>query len=177
MRLPLSRRTRARLATAVATMSVAIGGGCVGGSGESIEAAPEPAEPGTVTCELCAMVVREQPASRAQVVHRDGTRVFLCAVSELPAYVSAPSPHGKPAAVWVEALLLEDGPAPSSADSRPWIAVETAHFVVGGPVRPVMGESVLPYATAEAAASVAEACGGRTLAWPALVEHLLAGLQ
>ena len=30
------------------------------------------------TCTACGMVVREQPAPRGQVIHRDGTRVFLC---------------------------------------------------------------------------------------------------
>lgn len=145
--------------------------GCSGETGDVAEkAAPE--DPGPAPCALCAMVVREQPASRGQVLHRDGERAFLCSVSELPHYASAPSPHGKPRAVWVEALRPEDGPATRSTEAHSWVLVGSAHFVVGGPPRPVMGESVLVYATREAAEDVAAECGGRVLDWPALEQHL-----
>lgn len=153
-------------------LGLCIAAGCSDRAAEST-ATPTPEEPGTATCALCAMVVREQPAPRAQVLHRDGFRAFLCSVAELPYYVAAPSPHGKPRILWVEALRPEEGASATSTEPHPWIAAETARFVVGGPARPVMGESILVYDTPEAAATAARECGGRVLDWPALRRYVV----
>ena len=146
---------------------------CGGGGGEE-EAAPavQPADPELSSCTLCGMVVREQPIPRAQIVHRDGTRIHLCAASELGTYLAAPSPHGKPAAVYVEVFGPEDGPATETTDARPWLVAEKAHFVIGGPERAVMGQSVLAYRSAEEARRAAAACGGTALDWAGLLAHL-----
>ena len=145
---------------------------CGGGGEESAAPAIQPADPELASCTLCGMVVREQPIPRAQIVHRDGTRVHLCAASELGTYLAAPSPHGKPAAVYVEVFGPDDDAATAATDPRPWLFAENAHYVVGGPERPVMGQSVLAYRSAEEARRVAAACGGTALDWAGLLAHL-----
>ena len=145
---------------------------CGRGGEETAAPAIEPADPGLASCTLCGMVVREQPIPRAQVVHRDGTRAHLCAASELGTYLAAPSPHGKPAAVFVEVFGPDDDVATEATETRPWLAAEKAHYVVGGPERPVMGQSVLAYRSAEEARRAAAACGGTVLDWAGLLAHL-----
>jgi nitrous oxide reductase accessory protein NosL len=106
------------------------------------------------------MVVREQLPPRVQIVHRDGKRVFLCALSEVDAYLSAPSPHGKAAEVLVEVLPPDEDPTGVDASPRKWVAAKSAHFVLGGPKRRVMGASILAYEDAEAAQKMASQYGG-----------------
>ncbi len=145
---------------------------CGGDSGSSDSTAFIPVHPDLDTCTLCSMVVREQPVPRAQVVHRSGARAHLCSISELVPYLAVPSPDGRPTHFWVEVLRVDDGSAPTLTEPRPWIPAAGAWFVVGGPERPVMGESVLAYATSEDARSIAEQCGGTALSWNELLEHL-----
>lgn len=153
---------------AAATLTIA----SCGADSDSVESVPAAVDPALDGCTLCGMVVREQLAPRAQVVHRDGERAHLCAISELGPYLTAPSPHGRPVAIWVERLSPEDGPGASSVEPHPWITAETAFYVVDGPKRAVMGESILVYSTREEAAGVASAAGGTVLAWSDLRERL-----
>lgn len=106
---------------------------------------------------VCGMVVSEQPAPRAQVVHRDGTRQFLCGIADLLIHLDAPSPHGAPLAVYVEAMEVDEDPREVHLGPHAWIRAETAAFRIGDERPPlIMGEPVMVYrdrATAAAAVS------------------------
>jgi len=117
------------------------------------EAAPEASEQtlraeslSNHECAVCGMVVAEQPAPRAQVVHRDGTRRYFCSQGDLMSHLQAPSPHGAVQATFVEALdplvKLED----VGKSERAWIPAEAAQYLVGRKRRGIMGEPVLVYA-------------------------------
>ncbi len=137
----------------------------------SPQAAPaslEPVEIGLAECAVCGMVVREQPAPRAQVLHRDGERAHLCSIGDLRAHLAAPSPHGKAQGVWVEALPTGIAPAELGSAPRPWQRAESAGYVLGVPRAGVMGEAVLSYASAEEALAEAARLSGRTASWAEL---------
>ena len=151
---------------------VSLGLAACGGNSQEEEVVLSAVDPDVETCAMCGMVVREQPVPRAQIIHRDGSRMHLCAVSELSTYLAAPSPHGKVEAVFVETLRPEDGPETTVTDPRPWAPAQEVTFVVGCPDRPVMGESILAFARAEDARTLAEGCEGRTLTWNELLPHL-----
>ena len=106
---------------------------------------------------VCGMVVSEQPAPRAQVVHRDGTRLFLCGIGDLLAHLEAPSPHGRPVDIWVEAMEPDEDPRDVHLDEHEWIRAEKAVYRIGDERPPIiMGEPVMTYrdrATAERAIS------------------------
>lgn len=140
--------------------------GCGTGPGPTDEVAP--ADLGLEECAVCGMVVREQPAPRAQVLHRDGTRAMLCSIGDLRAHLASPSPHGKAQGAWVEALPPGTAPDALGTAPRPWLATEAASYVVGVPRPAVMGEPVLSYATPAQAAEAAAALGGWTTTWAAL---------
>lgn len=127
-----------------------------------------PVELGLEECAVCGMVVREQPAPRAQVVHRDGTRAHLCSIGDLRAHLASPSPHGKALGAWVEELPTGTAPDALGTAPRPWLAAEAASYVVGVPRPAVMGEPVLSYATPAQAAEAAATLGGWTTTWAAL---------
>jgi len=106
---------------------------------------------------VCGMIVSEQPAPRAQVVHRDGTRLFLCGIGDLLAHLEAPSPHGRPVAIWVEAMEPDEDPREIHLGEHEWIRAEDAVYRIGDERPPIiMGEPVMTYrdrATAEQAIS------------------------
>lgn len=113
-------------------------------------------QPGAV----CGMMVRDQPAPRGQVVHRDGTRQFVCSLGDLLVYLSAPSPHGQVQSVFVEVLEPDGDPLASSNSAHPWVDARAANYVVGVPRRAIMGPPVLAYRDVEDASRVAGAYSG-----------------
>jgi len=125
-------------------LCVIIWAGCTG-EGKPLEAGSLAAQPlGSHECAACGMIVSEQPAPRAQLVHRDGTRSFLCSVGDLLAYADAPSPSGAPVAIHVETLDPAQDAVRTDTGERPWHAAEQTRFVVGVAREGVMGE---PYVT------------------------------
>ena len=123
-------------------------------------------------CAACGMIVREQPAPRGQLVHRDGTRVHFCAISDLAAYVGAPSPHGEPVGIFVEAMAPDVSPDDLSTVEGAWVDVHEASFVVGEFTRPVMGRPVLTFSSEGHGREAAERLGGRALDWSGLLAEL-----
>lgn len=104
---------------------------------------------------VCGMVVSEQPAPRAQVVHRDGTRLHLCGIVDLLVHLDARSPHGEPTEIYVEAMEVDEDPREVSFGEHDWIRAESAIYRIGDE-RPqlIMGEPVMVYrdrASAESA--------------------------
>jgi len=117
---------------------------------------------------VCGMLIREQSAPRAQVVHRDGERAFVCSIGDLLAYLDAPSPHGAPAGVLVEVMQAEQQPADSHTGAHPWIAVEDGVYVVGIERPQIMGAPVLVYRDRAAAEQVAAGETAKILTWAEL---------
>ena len=114
------------------------------------------------------MIVREQSSPRAQLVHRDGTRQYFCAIGDLLAYLPVPSPHGRVEAVFVEAMDAKVAePLAFDPSPRPWIAAADGHYVVGIE-RHVMGVPVLVYGASGDAEAVARRVGGRVVDWTTL---------
>jgi len=128
-------------------------------------AAASPAEIDDQEDPVCGMLTREQPAPRAQVVHRDGERAFPCSIGDLLVALASPSAHGRAADVFVEVLTVDEDPSLASRDAHAWRRAEEATFVVGV-ARPgvlVMGPPVLVYASREEARAVADRYAGATV--------------
>jgi len=105
---------------------------------------------------VCGMLVREQSAPRAQLVHRDGERAFFCSVGDLLVHLSAPSPHGSATDVFVEVLSADEDPGEAHLGEHPWRPADQVVYVVGVDRPGIMGAPVLAYADAETARRVAE---------------------
>ena len=134
------------------------------------------AEPFTVhECAACGMVVREQPAPRGQVVHRDGQREYLCSLGDMLQYLRTPSSHGAAEQVFVELLDPATDPERTSTAPRPWAPAGGVHFVVGVARPGIMGKPVLTYATADEATAVATKHGGQVKTWTELQALPLSG--
>jgi nitrous oxide reductase accessory protein NosL len=114
---------------------------------------------GPAECAACGMVVREQPSPRAQAVHRDGTRAFLCSVDELRHYQMAPSPHGAVTASWVETVDPALNPAETPVETRPWSDAKAMSYVVGVTRPRVMGPPALAFETRAQAQAFAKKHG------------------
>jgi copper chaperone NosL len=123
-------------------------------------------------CGSCGMIVREQPAPRAQVVHRDGTHAWFCSVGDVVAYLGAPSPHGRIEHVWVEVVEADVDLASTDVSEGTWVESTSAHYVLGVARPNVMGTPVLAFASAADAASAASRLGGRPASWSEVVTAL-----
>lgn len=120
-------------------------------------------------CSACGMTVGEQPAPRAQLIHRDQTRLYFCAIGDLLAHLAAPSPHGAVEAIFVETMPPEANAESSDTGAHPWKPAAEAAYVVGVERR-VMGEPVLVYPSqAEAEASAARQPGAQAMDWNGLL--------
>jgi len=160
------RRAAGWLAFGLASLAVSCG------AGDDAPVAPDPgAEPIAAQADpVCGMLVRDLSAPRAQVVHRDGSRFFFCSVGDLLVHRSAPSPHGRVEATYVEVMDPAEDPDASHTGEHPWSPAEDAAYVVGVERRGIMGPSVLAYPDAESAARVAASHpGAAALDWAALL--------
>lgn len=106
--------------------------------------------------EVCGMLVREQPAPRGQVVHRDGSRFFFCSLGDMLVHLGAPSSHGRAEASFVEVLEPGEDPLQVRTGPQPWVSADDAIYVVGIERPGIMGEPVLAYADRSEAERVAE---------------------
>ena len=125
-------------------------------------------DPATDTCAACGMVMREQPAPRGQVVHRDGTRAFLCSIDDLVQYLDIPSPAGKPARVYAEVMPDEHESKDMNPAWQPWFDVAELFFVTGIERGAVMGEPIMTYRTRAAAEKAAEKWDGTVITFEQL---------
>jgi nitrous oxide reductase accessory protein NosL len=168
-----SRRARCGATLAVITCLAA---GC--GSEETLEPtrSRDPVEITDQEGAVCGMLLREQTAPRAQVVHRDGERSFICSISDLLAYLDAPSPHGRVIQVLVEVMDPSQDPALPHTNPHPWVDSEDAVYVVGIERSGVMGEPVLTYHDRVAAERVIQGTSARILGFDEL-RSWWAGIQ
>ena len=120
-------------------------------------------------CAACGMIVRDQPAPRGQLVHRDGTRHYFCSVSDMLTYLRAPSPHGDAVAIYAEQVDPETEPYAWGNEQLPWVDVTSATYVLGVKNPRIMGKPILVYDAPAAADSVARRLNnGRTVDWTGL---------
>jgi nitrous oxide reductase accessory protein NosL len=141
--------------------------------GTAARAAASAAPIGLSECAACGMVVREQPAPRGQVVHRDGTRVFLCSLGDLAQYLQSPSPHGDATDVFVEVLTPSEEPTKKDTAEHAWVRAADAHYVVGVARPGVMGRPVLAYRSPADAEAAQKRLGGQTLGLEAMKKWVL----
>lgn len=123
-------------------------------------------------CEVCGMILREQPAPRGQIVHRDGTRFYFCAIADMLAYLDVPSRHGAVVATYAEVMPADATAEDIDVSQRPWRLVEDVTFVFGGLERPVMGEPMLTFGSAAEGTAAAERLGARAVSWSELPDAL-----
>jgi nitrous oxide reductase accessory protein NosL len=134
---------------------LAVAQGC--GPGEEDRPSTGGPEPiGDQACAVCGMIVRDQSAPRGQVVHRDGTRLYVCSVSDLLVHLSVPSPHGTVREIYVEVMDAGEDPTGPHAEPHEWVAASDASYVVGVERTGIMGPPVLAYRDAATAKRVAE---------------------
>jgi len=143
-----------RAQTARALLLLLVLGACEPDSARDSAATIAPAPIADQEDAVCGMLVREQSAPRAQVVHRDDSRFFFCSVGDLLAHLAAPSRHGAVQRVFVEVMDPGEDPLASHTGAHPWIDADEAVFVVEVERRGVMGAPVLVYRDSEAAAQV-----------------------
>jgi copper chaperone NosL len=139
------------------------------------QAASSAAPIGLAECAACGMVVREQPAPRGQVVHRDGTRAFLCSLGDLAQYLRSPSPHGDVTDVFVEVLTPSSDPAQKDTSEQPWVRAADAVYVVGVAREGVMGRPVLAYRSRADAQKALAHAGGEIRGFDEMKRWVLSG--
>lgn len=123
-------------------------------------------------CAACGMIIREQPAPRAQVMHKDGTRQFFCSVSDMVTYLSAPTPNGRVVGSWVETMDSVAAPLVFDTKKLPWIPASTAGYVTGIDKKRIMGTPVLVYSDIAGAKRAAKQHGGKSTSWTDLRSSL-----
>ena len=125
-------------------------------------------------CHSCGMVVRDQPAPRGQVIHRDGTRAFFCSISDLLLYMETPSPHGKIQQSFVEVMDRAANPNVLDNGELDWLPTETAGYVLGFPRKGIMGLPVLVFENDQIAKEAAETHGGEAMSFAQLQKKIIA---
>jgi copper chaperone NosL len=142
--------------------------GCSSGEQTSATATASAAPVSVDECDACGMVVREQPAPRGQLLHRDNTRRFFCSLSDMLHYMRAPSSHGAIEHVFVEVLDPAADPIVTSTEARPWVAAKSASYVVGVQRPNVMGAPLLAYENEQQAEAMASRHAGQVKTWQEL---------
>lgn len=151
---------------------------CGASERQAAELAPQPAALADQEDAVCGMLAREQPAPRAQVVHRDGARFFFCSLGDLMVHRSVPSPHGRVVEVFVEVMGPDADPAQSHTGPHPWAAAREALYVVGLERTGVMGRPVFSYADrADAEATASRYPAARVVDFPGLEVWWREGLR
>ncbi len=117
----------------------------------------------TETCAACGMVVREQPAPRGQVIHRDGTHSFLCSIGDLVHFLAVPSPSGKPLMVYTEVMPDDFEANIRSTSWQPWGKASELFFVTDIELTAVMGKPALTFRTREAAEKSSKKLTGKVV--------------
>ena len=112
---------------------------------------------------VCGMFVREQSAPRSQLVHRDGSRFFLCSLGDMLVHLDAPSPHGRTESVFVEVMQTSEDPMEEHSGEHPWLPAGEAFYVIGVERAGIMGEPVLAYASKAEAEEAMKKYGGTQL--------------
>ena len=173
---PDARRSKIRPFMQLVLFSIAsalIVPACGREAATSVEAAPaKPEEIAAQTCAACGMVVREQPAPRGQLTHKNGKTVHLCSIGDMVHYLQAPHPEGEATSIFVESVDRLKGEDPD-ASKFPWIDAKQASYVLGVERSGVMGQPVLVFQDDALAQDTAKRRGGTVVSWRQLQAALL----
>lgn len=144
-----------RLGALLVAISAIAWSGCGAGDESAGPEATHPVEIADQEDAVCGMLVGEQSAPRAQLIHRDGERAFFCSIGDLLVQLSSPSPHGATRAVFVEVMQPDEDPLQSHTAAHAWRRADEATYVVGVDRPNIMGAPVLVYASVDEARLVA----------------------
>jgi len=150
------------LAAVIAALAPSITG-CGPSDDEAGSVSLAPVEIADQAGAVCGMLVRDQSAPRAQVIHADGERSFLCSIGDLLVYLDAPSPHGDPLQVLVEVMEPDEDPLESHLEPHPWMGAADAAYVIGIERPGIMGEPVMVYIDDETAQQVTAGTAARVV--------------
>ena len=117
-------------------------------------------EPGAdAACALDGMVLKDYPASKAQIRYADGQTDYFCDVMELFGAVLTPDQRRPVAGLYVQDM----GRASWKQPSGHWISARDAWYVAGSRRPGSMGPTIVPFASADAARAFATVEGGKVL--------------
>ncbi len=122
-------------------------------------------------CAVCGMYVMNQAAPRAQILHRNGERVFFCSIGDMLVYNQTPSPLGKPEKIWVEAVGKDMQLEITGPEGDPWIDHEEAHYVTGIQREMVMGYPVIALQSKVDSEYLQKLNGGQLANWEQLLKQ------
>ena len=147
-----SRTSGLRLAGWAAALLLAA---CSQGAGKL--AALEPGD--DAACALDGMVLKDYPASKAQIRYSDGKTDYFCDVMELFGAVLTPDQRRPVAGLYVQDM----GRAVWKRPVGHWIPARDAWYVAGSRRPGSMGPTIIPFASADAARAFATAEGGKVV--------------
>ncbi len=122
-------------------------------------------------CSICGMYISNQPAPRAQILHRNGEHLFFCSIGDMLTYNQIPSPLGKPVKIWVETLEKEANPLISNIEQHQWIDHKKAYYVTKIVRSMVMGYPVVALQSKSASALMQKQYGGELSTWEYLIKQ------
>jgi copper chaperone NosL len=117
-------------------------------------------EPGDdAACALDGMVLKDYPASKAQIRYSDGKTDYFCDVIELFGAVLTPDQRRPVAGLYVQDM----GRAVWKRPVGHWIPARDAWYVAGSRRAGSMGPTIIPFASADAARAFATVEGGKVV--------------
>lgn len=138
---------------------------------EELAALPQPVKmTSDALGHYCQMNLSEHPGPKAQV-HLKGVEapIYFAQVRDAIAYLRMPEQSHAVAAVYVNDMAV--APSWDTPGNDNWLAVTTAHFVVGSGMAGGMGApELVPFSDIEAAESFAARHGGRILGLNAIAD-------
>ncbi|MCP3674239.1 MAG: hypothetical protein GY829_07190 [Gammaproteobacteria bacterium] len=122
-------------------------------------------------CAICGMYIANQPAPRAQILHRNGEHAFFCSIGDMLTYHQIPSPLGKPVKIWVETLDKETNPLISDIEQHQWTDHKNASYLTKINRRMVMGYPVVALQSKSDSIQMQKEYGGELSTWDSLVKQ------
>jgi nitrous oxide reductase accessory protein NosL len=123
------------------------------------------------------MYILNQPAPRAQILHRNGEHVFFCSIGDMLTYNQIPSPLGKATKIWVEVINKDVNPTLHNTDTYPWIDHKEAHYVTNVNRTMVMGYPVIALQSKADSEYLQKSYGGQLADWEQLVKQFHTSLN
>lgn len=121
-------------------------------------------------CSQCKMVVAKYPGPKGEIVKSNGETLVFCSVKCMTCAILGRGISDKDAKILGHNVEKIDWQHPSDDQ---FIDLTKAWVVVGSKMKAVMGKSVAPFETKEAAQKFADQHGGAVLQWKDIKPELL----